>query len=125
VKSPPCSYTWPHYGHESGTTLDFCTVPVTVDFKTIIPIKTGQFYAAAGIGAYFVQGEIDVNGLDTEDVRDIIVGGKFLAGSAYNITDTLFIGMEGKYISTEQANLGVHEFSLNGYTATGVFGIRY
>ena len=72
-----------------------------------------------------VQGEIDVNGLDTADERDIIVEGKFLAGFAYDITDTLFIGIEGKYILTEQANLGVHEFNLNGYTATGVFGIRY
>jgi hypothetical protein len=46
---------------------------------------------------------------------------------SYNITDKILIGLDGKYIYTDEAD--VHEstvkFNLNGLIVTGVFGFRF
>ena len=50
-----------------------------------------------------------------------------MGGLDFNITDKVFIGVEGKYIYTDEADVHaeVDEFNLNGLIATGVFGFRF
>ena len=114
--------------------IDIYAIPITANLKGVIPFKIGEFYAGAGIGGYYVDGEIDVGitgyGSYSADDSDFIIGGQLLAGLSFDITDTVLIGVEGKYIFTDEAKISMPqvesgEFNLNGYTITGVLGFRF
>jgi len=105
--------------------------------KGVVPFKFGELFLGAGLSGYYVQGDIDfeIPGVISvsQSAHDYIVGAQFLGGLNYNITDTLFLGLEGKYIMTQDAELEFTigsvpvelEFNLNGFIATGVLGFRF
>ncbi|WP_299980076.1 hypothetical protein [Desulfobacula sp.] len=117
----------------SGT-IDISAIPITVNLKGIIPFQLGEIYVGAGVGAYFVHGDLDVSvagvGSYSADDNDVIIGAQLLAGLNFNVTDTTFFGIEGKYIFTDeasmgQAQIGTVDFDINGYTIMGVLGFRF
>ena len=64
------------------------------------------------------------------DDSDFVVGGNLLAGVNFDIDEMVFLGIEGKYLITDEAVFshsavgGGFERNLNGFTLTGVSGFR-
>jgi len=115
-------------------------VPVTLTLKGIYPIDKWELFVLGGIGGYFVFGDLkakiktkDLSISGTSNETDTIFGGHLGLGVHYNITPTLFVGVEGKYLWTrytelerEVFNVRVErEFNLEGIQATAVLGVRF
>jgi len=108
---------------------DIYAIPMITNVKGIVPLKFGELFLGAGVSGYYVHGDVDVNIPGVISVSgnadDYIFGAQFLGGLNINITDTLILGLEGKYIITQDADLDGIEFNLNGFIATGVLGFRF
>ena len=118
--------------------IDINIIPVTATGKGIIPFDFGEVYAGIGGGLYFVSGHLDANASNvvkiSSSATDSVWGMHFLGGISFDITDSFFVGVEGKYILTEGAELedeiyGMEvkypEFNLNGYTVSALLGFRF
>lgn len=111
-------------------------VPVTLSLKAILPIDKFELFGVGGIGAYYVYGDLRVStpfGRVSFDDDDWIFGGHLGLGLHYNITPTMFIGAEGKYLWTSKAKLedsfwGIPftaKFKMDGILATAVIGFKF
>lgn len=120
------------YGLHFDTEADVDVIPLTVALKAIAPIGRAELYALGGLGIYFTKGEIKENMSGAEpysvDDTDAAFGGFLGAGLSFNITDQVFIGVEGKYHFVEAD----WEFEgesvtnkLDGWTVTGNLGFRF
>ena len=118
--------------------FDINAVPVTASAKGILPLDFGELYAGVGTGVYFVGGHLDVNVSDIVKVSssdtDTVWGMQLIAGALFDINDTFFVGIEGKYILTGDVELedevyGVKvdypDFDLDGYTVSALLGFRF
>jgi len=121
-------------------TADIEVIPVTITLKGILPYKQWEFFGLGGIGAYIVSGDLKARGtvgglsgaVDLEDSATIF-GFHLGLGFHYNITPTIFVGAEGKYLWTSEAKLqdevfGVPieaKFKMDGILATAVIGLRF
>ena len=107
-------------------------IPITLTFKGILPFEQGEIFAGLGVGGYYVDGEVDVSSINLED-EDFIFGAHVVLGAQADITKTVFIGVEGKYFWTDDAELkdeyaGIPfeaEFELDGFTVTANLGFRF
>ena len=115
-------------------------IPIVVTLKAILPYKQLDFFALGGIGAYWVFGNLKASGtvdgfsgrVELDDY-DVIFGGHLGLGFHYNITPSIFVGAEGKYLWTSNARLQDEtpdvrldtKFKLDGILATGVVGFRF
>ncbi len=89
------------------------------------------------MGAYFVKldGTLDnpALGVIVFDDDDAVFGLSLGFGVNYNITEEFYLGIEGKYLLTSNAEFGgvatsglaSLETDLDGYIVTGVFGFRF
>jgi opacity protein-like surface antigen len=120
---------------------DVWVIPVIVNIKGVLPLKSVELFGGGGIGLYFAN--IDVEGYDPDpligpfsgDDNDAIFGGHLLAGFNIDLSDKVFIGVEGKYIFTannrffcEQVSCSeIHcaKINLDGFTLTGGLGFRF
>ena len=50
---------------------------------------------------------------------------QFIGGMNFDINESFFIGIEGKYLVTDDAEIGPFEFNLDGYFVSGVLGFRF
>lgn len=117
-------------------TGDVYVVNLLLNFKVIVPVPNGEFYAGGGPGVYFVYMDEDFDFFHTDD-SDTVFGGQIVAGFNFNISPMVFLGVEGQYIFTGDATLrgrrtyfGPDEqysttFNMNGYTVSGVIGFRF
>jgi hypothetical protein len=122
--------------------FDIDVVPLTLTLKAILPYKRWEFFGLAGGGVYFVSGPYNWDSYDYDHHHyyndydydsDTIWGGYLGAGINYNLTSRIFVGVEGKYLWTEEAHLDDEEFGypvdfrfkLDGVIFTGVLGIRF
>jgi len=124
---------------ENGTVLglnwsanqEIYVIPLTLSIKGILPYKLSEAYLGAGVGGYYVYSDLDysIQGLvsDSDSDDDIILGAQVFGGFSFNVTDTILLGLEGKYIFTEKADLhGADDGSnLNGFIGTGFLGFRF
>jgi opacity protein-like surface antigen len=94
-------------------------VPATVTGKGIYPLGEVELYAGAGIGAYFAKAD-----LFSQSYDDTAVGWHILTGVNFNVTPTLFLGAEIKYLWVKPS-FGSWASSLDGVTATANLGIRF
>lgn len=92
--------------------------------KGAYPFRWGELFAGGGAGVYFTKFHGMVHG-NLTDARDTVPGGHLLAGANLDISRSLFIGMEGKYIFTGRADFGSLKTDLNGYTVTAGLGYRF
>lgn len=95
-------------------------IPLTVTAKGVYSLEGLELFGGAGIGLYVVQAEIG-----SQEDDDTIFGGHLVAGTNIDINPTLFVGVEGKYIFTEEAELFGGKTDFNGFTLTGNFGVRF
>ncbi len=112
-------------------------IPITLTGKGVYPGEGFELYLGAGVGVYFANFEADasVSGLGSFSFEDddTVFGFHFLLGANFNLTEVVFLGVEWKYILTEEGKakdtfLGVPvtlEANLNGYTITGNLGFRF
>ncbi len=119
-----------------GADLEIRAIPVTLTAKGVLPLRNVDLFAAIGVGFYFVMADADVTtypiGSDSFDDDDIVFGFHGGLGANFNITQNIFIGMEGKYLwarpEFEGTILGRRwEFDadLDGFTITINIGYRF
>jgi outer membrane protein W len=106
--------------------------PFTLTLKGILPYQKWEFFGLAGGGIYSVSVPYSVNGYNHYpypyyyNEYDYIWGGYLGAGIQYNITKGIFLGVEAKYLWTEQAKFsGVADFKLDGIISNAVIGFRF
>ena len=106
--------------------------PLTFTLKGILPYKKWEFFGLAGGGIYSVSVPYDVDGYHHHPYPyyysdyDYIWGGYLGAGIHYNITPETFLGVEGKYLWTEDAKFtNVDHFNLDGILSNAVIGFRF
>jgi outer membrane protein W len=99
---------------------EMMAIPVTLNLKGIIPVGGVELYVLAGIGAYYVQFENNI-GFDEDDT---VLGFQAGAGANFNITPTMFVGAEAKYLWAEPEFAGV-DVKIDGFQATANLGFRF
>ena len=124
------------YGYTFPIDFDIDVIPITLTFKGIVPFEQGEIFAGLGVGGYYVDAELDVevlgSSINLED-EDFIFGFHVVLGAQFDITETVFMGVEGKYFLTDDAELednyaGIPfevEGELDGFTVTANLGFRF
>ena len=120
------------YGGRKNFDIDVWSFTFTL--KAILPYKKWEFFGFGGGGAYSVSRPYDVEGYYyhyhdyyDDDDYDLVLGGYLGAGIHYNIAPKIFLGVEGKYLWTEQAKFEYvqERFRMDGIIANAVIGFRF
>ncbi len=99
-------------------------VPVLMTGKVLVPIgQVLEPYGEFGIGAYFTKLDVSGNSGSFSGSSVITYGLHAGAGINFNITDTSFLGLEGRYLWAKPS-YGGQDVRLDGFTATAVVGFR-
>jgi opacity protein-like surface antigen len=114
--------------------VDFDVIPFIFSAKALSPAGSVDPYGEAGIGAYFTQFNVsdNLNTFDGTTTFGLHVG----AGLNVNITQSVFIGVEGRYvwaspsfgdqkIKLNDTEYSLDGFELNGFTTTLVLGFGF
>jgi outer membrane protein W len=121
----------------SGTSVnqrhyDIDVWPFTLTLKAILPYGKWDFFGLAGGGIYSVSVPYNANGYYHYPYPyyyndyDYIWGGYLGAGIHYNITKSIFLGVEAKYLWTEPAKFTSYDgFKLDGIISNAVIGFRF
>jgi opacity protein-like surface antigen len=102
----------------------FKVVPVTLTGKVLFPFGPIEPYGEFGIGGYITK--VDVSGTipnfssSTKGVFGLHAGG----GVNFNITPSVFLGAEGRYIWAKPS-FGGQDIKLDGFTVTADLGFRF
>jgi opacity protein-like surface antigen len=99
-------------------------VPVTVSGKVFFPIGPVEPYGLAGIGAYFSDLKVSGSEENFRSSTEITYGLHLGGGLNFNFHETMFAGVEGKYLWAEPSFGGQH-IALDGFIATANIGFRY
>jgi hypothetical protein len=103
---------------------DIKGIPVTLTIKGVCRISSFDLFAGGGAGVYFAKFHGKYR--DTViDARKNLFGGHAVAGSYYNFGPSLFAGVEGKYVFTQQGDFGKLRTGLGGFIATVDIGCRF
>jgi opacity protein-like surface antigen len=99
-------------------------VPVIATGKAFLPLGPIEPYGEFGIGAYIT--ELDVNGNlgSFTGSTKVTYGLHAGAGVNFNITQIVFLGVEGRYLWAKPS-FGGQDIKLNGFTVTGDLGFRF
>ena len=112
-------------------------IPLTVTAKGVLPLDRLELFAGGGLGVYFatLSGDLTTTnfGSFSIDDGDMVLGLHLTVGGIYNITERFFFGIDGKYLSTQEAEYEGAAFGqtftvkgdLTGYTINGMFGYRF
>jgi opacity protein-like surface antigen len=104
--------------------VKFKVVPVTLTGKVLFPFGPIEPYGEFGIGGYITKA--DVSGTignfsgSTKGTFGLHAG----AGVNYNLTQTVFLGVEGRYLWAKPS-FGGEDIKLDGFTVTGNLGYRF
>jgi opacity protein-like surface antigen len=99
-------------------------VPVLASAKLFLPLGSIEPYGEVGIGAYFTKLEVSGNLGSFSGSSKVTYGVHAGVGLNINLTDTFFLGAEGRYIRAKP-EFGGQPVKLNGFTATIDLGFRY
>lgn len=130
-------YFFPFFGMEFGVgyfesrqfadvtagRLKLEALPVLLSAKVSLPLGPLEPYGEVGVGAYFWKSEIEGIFGKLITNRDTDFGPHAGAGVNINLTDAVFLGLEGRYRRVK-TDIG-QNIRLNGYTATINVGFRY
>jgi len=104
-------------------------IPLTLTGIATMPIGAPaafagtELYAGLGIGAYYVKYRDLLRRLAPK--RDVVPGGHALVGARLLLSPTVFVGIEGRYTHTLEADLGDLRADLNGIAVTASLGLRF
>jgi opacity protein-like surface antigen len=99
-------------------------VPLTVNAKGILPIGRFEPYGEFGIGAYYTKFEVNGNLGDFSSDSKVTYGLHAGTGATFNITDTMFLGLCGRYLWAKPS-YGGQDIKLGGFTTTAAVGFRF
>jgi len=116
----------------SQTHYDLSVWDLTLTLKGILPYKEWEFFGLAGGGIYSVSAPYNFNGYHHYPYPyyyndyDYIWGGYLGGGVHYNISKQFFVGVEAKYLWTENASFsGIDSFKLDGVISNAVIGFKF
>ena len=112
-------------GDDSETVLGFDTdidtdiIPLLVNYSLVFPITENAFsgYVGAGIGVSFVDTEVKVSGLFSDDETDEVFTYQAFAGVNYSITESTYISIGARYIGAEDADILGEDYDVFGTLA--------
>jgi opacity protein-like surface antigen len=114
------------------TSVHLRVFPLTVAFKGSIPVNRLEFYGIGGIGAYYLETDIEDASAnyyhkryDSEGDSEALFGGFLGLGIRFNVTPKMFFGLEGKYLWTTKSTFTYAETDLNGIQTTLNLGFRF
>jgi opacity protein-like surface antigen len=99
-------------------------VPILASAKVFLPLGSIEPYGEAGIGAYFTKLEVSGNLGSFSGSSKVTYGVHAGVGLNINLTDSVFLGAEGRYIRAKP-EFGGQPVKLNGFTTTIDLGFRY
>jgi opacity protein-like surface antigen len=112
--------------------VEISVIPVTLSAKGIYPINSVELFGEIGIGVYFSNGESNITftGLGNIyiDDDDTPFGFQLGLGGNFNITQNVFLGLEGEYLwaGAEFEGYGIKlDADLDGFIVTGNLGFRF
>ena len=103
---------------------DLTILPITISAIGLFPSKKFEPYVKVGVGAYGADFDGTLKGVSVDD-HDVILGIQLGLGTNVDITPSLFIGLEGDYIWTSEAQFSSLGTDLNGLGIKGTFGTRF
>jgi len=102
----------------------FKVYPVTLTGKVLFPLGPIEPYGEFGIGGYITKAEVSGTfgnfSSSTKGVFGLHAGG----GVNFNITQDVFLGIEGRYIWAKPS-FGGQDIKLDGFTVTADLGFRF
>jgi opacity protein-like surface antigen len=99
-------------------------VPVIATAKGLLPLGVIEPYGEFGIGAYFTKFDVSGNLGNFSGSSETTYGLHAGAGLNINITDTMFLGFEGRYLWAKPS-YGGQDVKINGFTTTADLGLRF
>lgn len=99
-------------------------VPLIATGKVFIPLGMFEPYGLFGVGAYITDLDVSGNSDDFRGSTKITYGLHAGAGFNINVTDNVFLGVEGKYLWAKPS-FGGQDIKLNGFTTTANLGLRF
>jgi opacity protein-like surface antigen len=108
--------------HPGNTKLK--VVPVVATGKILLPLGPVEPYGLFGAGAYFTRLDVHGNAGNFGGSSDITYGLHAGAGLNVNLTENLFLGVEGKYLWAKPS-FGGQDIKLDGFTTTADLGLRF
>jgi len=91
--------------------------------KVFIPIPIVEPYAGVGIGGWWLDFELETPLGDVED-DDLVFGGSIFVGAHVKLGPA-FVGVEGRYIQTEDADVFDEHVALKGWAALASLGLEF
>lgn len=99
-------------------------IPLIATGKVFLPLGALEPYGLFGIGAYFTDLEVHGNTDNFSGSSDVTYGLHAGVGINLNLSPTVYLGAEGKYIWAEPSFSGQH-IKLDGFITTAVLGLRF
>lgn len=131
------------YGFKNSyqVTFDADVVPLALSLKAGIESGRLTLYVGGGVDLLFVSMEMKYgnNYRDSyydrsrysDDDNDVIFGGHVMAGATFDINPRMFVGLEAKYLATDDMDMSFYggqdnlTGDLSGVTISAVFGFRF
>jgi len=104
--------------------INLKVVPVIATGKVLLPLGSLEPYGLFGIGAYFTELEVNGNTSSFNGSSEVTYGLHAGIGLNLNLSDTVYLGVEGKYLWAEPSFSGDH-IKLDGFISTAVLGLRF
>lgn len=102
----------------------FKVVPLTLTGKVLFPIGAIEPYGEFGIGGYITETETSGTLNEALDSTESVFGLHAGAGVNFNITQNIFLGVEGRYLWAKPS-WGGTDIKLDGFTVTADLGFRF
>ena len=99
-------------------------VPIIATGKAFLPLGPIEPYGEFGIGAYVTALDVNGNLGSFSGSTKVTYGLHAGAGVNFNITQIVFLGVEGRYLWAKPS-FGGQDVKLDGFTVTGNLGFRF
>jgi hypothetical protein len=116
-------YLWSDGEIDGSVDAELWGTSFGVNAKAFIPIPIVEPYAGVGIGGWWLNFEADTP-LGNVDDDDLVFGGSIFVG-AHVTLGPAFVGVEGRYIQTEDADVFDEHVALKGWAALASLGLEF
>ncbi|HAK58872.1 MAG TPA: hypothetical protein DCO77_00600 [Nitrospiraceae bacterium] len=104
---------------------DLTSSGLLVTAKAIYPTGRFEYYGGGGIGIYLPRLELYPMSQPATDESDVTAGVHALIGLNFNATEYWYLGIEGKYLWTDEADFNGIAVDIDGRVLTLNIGLRF
>jgi len=110
-------------GNVPGVSGQVRAYPALLSIKGVLPVSIAELYVLVGGGVYFTDAQTSSLGINASET-DITSGFQAGVGGNFNLSEKVFLGLEGKYFWAypEFDSIKVH---IDGIQATANIGYRF